>query len=262
MKTLAARAVVTLAACASACALFASSAAAVDIYRTRTAATRCATRAAGRYVVRDALGYAATAPTAAAATPFRMQATALGRYLLYGPDATMPAVGLLGTVAPTSTPGPSADWTRRSTAGTGFTLTASTTGAGPRRRPRGRLVQVATDSRPAGVRARRRAAPTFPEVQVNVTGTPFKGASPTAPVRGFIDDHIHIGAFEFLGGRFHCGRPWSPYGVTVALQDCPDHQPERRRRRGRELLRLRQPGGHPRAPHGWPTSPAGRATSR
>jgi len=28
-----------------------------------------------------------TAPTAAAATPFRLQATALGRYLLYGPDA-------------------------------------------------------------------------------------------------------------------------------------------------------------------------------
>ncbi|MBA3303697.1 MAG: Coagulation factor 5/8 type domain-containing protein, partial [Acidimicrobiia bacterium] len=22
---------------------------------------------------------------------------------------------------------------------------------------------------------------------------------------------------------FHCGRPWSPYGPTVALQDCPDH---------------------------------------
>ena len=44
-------------------------------------------------------------------------------------------------------------------------------------------------------------------------------------MRGFLDAHTHIGAFEFLGGRFHCGRPWSPYGVTVALQDCPDHEP-------------------------------------
>ena len=58
-----------------------------------------------------------------------------------------------------------------------------------------------------------------------MTGTPLKGSSPTAKVRGFIDDHIHLGAFEFLGGRFHCGRPWSPYGVTVALEDCPDHFP-------------------------------------
>ena len=30
-------------------------------------------------------------------------------------------------------------------------------------------------------------------------------------------------AFEFLGGSVHCGRPWSPYGVEVALVDCPDH---------------------------------------
>ena len=44
-------------------------------------------------------------------------------------------------------------------------------------------------------------------------------------MRGFLDAHTHIGAYEFLGGRFHCGRPWSPYGVTVALQDCPDHEP-------------------------------------
>ena len=58
-----------------------------------------------------------------------------------------------------------------------------------------------------------------------MTGTPLKGSSPTAKVRGFLDDHIHLGAFEFLGGRFHCGRPWSPYGVTVALVDCVDHQP-------------------------------------
>lgn len=41
----------------------------------------------------------------------------------------------------------------------------------------------------------------------------------------YLDDHIHISAFRFLGGRFHCGRPWSPYGVTVAMRDCADHQP-------------------------------------
>lgn len=66
----------------------------------------------------------------------------------------------------------------------------------------------------------------FPEVAVNATGAPFTGASPTAPVKGFLDAHTHVSAFRFLGGRFHCGRPWSPYGVTVALEDCVDHQPD------------------------------------
>ena len=65
----------------------------------------------GRYVAKDALGYAAAGRPLAAATPFRMQATALGRYLLYGPDATMPAAGPLGTVVSTRHAGPSADWT-------------------------------------------------------------------------------------------------------------------------------------------------------
>jgi len=26
--------------------------------------------------------------------------------------------------------------------------------------------------------------------------------------------------FEYLGGNFHCGRPWSPYGIPYALPDC------------------------------------------
>ena len=39
-----------------------------------------------------------------------------------------------------------------------------------------------------------------------------------------IDLHLHMTAFEFLGGRAHCGRPWHPYGAPYALVDCPDHQ--------------------------------------
>ena len=26
--------------------------------------------------------------------------------------------------------------------------------------------------------------------------------------------------FEYLGGNFHCGRPWHPYGIESALPDC------------------------------------------
>jgi hypothetical protein len=64
----------------------------------------------------------------------------------------------------------------------------------------------------------------FPEVATNVSGNPFSGVTSTQEVRGFIDAHTHGMAFEFLGGDIHCGRPWSPYGVTVALRDCPDHE--------------------------------------
>ena len=39
-------------------------------------------------------------------------------------------------------------------------------------------------------------------------------------MQGTIDTHTHLTAFEFIGGDFHCGRPWSPFGVTVALPDC------------------------------------------
>jgi hypothetical protein len=64
---------------------------------------------------------------------------------------------------------------------------------------------------------------TFPEIAVNVTGEPLRGATPYEAVTGFFDAHLHMTAFEFLGGKVHCGRPWHPYGVTVAMVDCPDH---------------------------------------
>ncbi|MEA2305147.1 MAG: hypothetical protein QOH43_2427 [Solirubrobacteraceae bacterium] len=207
--------------------------------------------AGGTYVVKDALGYRAGAATAAAATPFRMQATALGRYLLYGPDATMPAVGLLNAVSATSTPGPPADWTV-APSGPAFRLTALTNGRGLGVGLGGRLVQVPAASAAALTFVPAQGCAVFPEIQVNATGTPFKGASPTAPVRGFIDDHIHISAFEFLGGRFHCGRPWSPYGVTVALQDCPDHQPNGAGAVMENFFTSGSPAGT-HDTHGWPT---------
>jgi microsomal dipeptidase-like Zn-dependent dipeptidase len=205
----------------------------------------------GRYVAKDALGYGAAARPLSAATPFRMQATALGRYLLYGPDATMPAVGPLNTVESTATPGPSADWTVQQVAN-GFTFTALTNGSALGVGAAGRLAQV-----PAGSAARFTTVATsgcaeFPEIEVNATGTPFKGTSPNGRVRGFIDDHIHIGAFEFLGGRFHCGRPWSPYGVTVALRDCDDHQPNGAGAVVENFLSAGSPVGT-HDTHGWPT---------
>lgn len=154
-------------------------------------------------------------------TPFRMQATRLGSYLLYGPDGKMPAAALFNGVVPVAQAGPAADWT----------LTPDLAGL--------RLTNVATQlnlsitlggllTQNQGPNARWRFEPatgcaTFPEISVNVDGVPAPAGDSDAGVRGMIDAHVHVTAFEFLGGRFHCGRPWSPYGAQQALRDCPDH---------------------------------------
>ena len=31
---------------------------------------------------------------------------------------------------------------------------------------------------------------------------------------------MHWMSFQYLGGKFHCGKPWSPYGIAYALPDC------------------------------------------
>jgi len=171
-----------------------------------------------KYVVRDGLGYALQ-PLAGAATPFRMQATDLGSYLLYGPDGRMPAATDAGGVAPDLTADASADWAV--TAGlTGLQLTNVATSQNLSAGLLGRLVQ----SDGANRRWRFDAADgcaTFPEISVNAVALP--PPQPGAEVRGFVDAHVHVTAFEFLGGRFHCGRPWSRYGAAAALKDCPDH---------------------------------------
>ncbi len=196
----------------------------IDIYAFANGCHALRDDTTGRFVRRTALGYAADRVEVASATPFRTQATALGRYLFYGPDGQMPQTSVLGGVAATATPGPAADW-RISTrdgrlafdaleGGRGLTVTA--TGA---RLVQGDVGQYRWSLVPAT------GCGTWPDISPGATGTPLKGASPTAPVRGFLDAHTHVSAFRFLGGKFHCGRPWSPYGVTVALEDCLDHQP-------------------------------------
>ena len=41
---------------------------------------------------------------------------------------------------------------------------------------------------------------------------------------GTIDAHTHVTAFEFLGGDWHCGRPWHPFGIPFALPDCAPYE--------------------------------------
>lgn len=171
-----------------------------------------------RYVVANALGYTLLFQRSAA-TPFRMQATALGSYLLYGPDARMPASAGPDYVGPVVTAQRRADWLVTPAIGA-LQLTNLSTGRNLSV-ALGWLVQSDSPNPrwrfdPAG------GCAAFPEIEVNVDGAPPAGGAEAA-VKGFVDAHVHVTAFEFLGGRFHCGRPWSRYGAADALRDCPDH---------------------------------------
>ena len=139
------------------------------------------------------------------ATAIWMQATALGQYLLYDSHRRFVADSG-GALAAVDQPSPKANWVLNGDSGS-FTLHNLGTG-----------MDVPVSFTPAS------GCAGYPEAQVNATGASFSGASPEADVKGTIDAHAHITAYEFLGGDFHCGRPWDPYGVPFALPDCAsDH---------------------------------------
>ncbi len=179
-----------------------------------------------QFVTKSGNGYTATASSLAGAEPFRMQATDLGKYLLYGAAEDFLAndtTPVLGGIVSADAPSDTADWTVVES-GEGFTLTTgnrqlSVDGTG-------KLVAVNGSAGDAGVFIfeERTGCATYPEVDVSATGGPATGTPNFGEVEGFIDGHMHHMAFEFLGGRAHCGQPWHRFGAPFALKDCPDHE--------------------------------------
>ena len=90
-----------------------------------------------------------------------MQATALGRYLLYGPDGRMPAAAPLSLVGFTSAPGPVADW-RLEDVGGKLRLVSVSTGKQLGVGAAGRLTQVGQRPGALGASSPRRAALSSP----------------------------------------------------------------------------------------------------
>src|SRR4051794_7682492 len=134
----------------------------------------------------------------------RMQATTLGRYLLYRPDGTFLTSQGDGSVAPASRPSPASDWRTDQTGGGLFTLTPQSGGAAL-----------------TGVRfAPATGCADYPEASLDATGKPAKAGISFGRVGGIVEGHMHWMTFEYLGGRFHCGKPWDPYGIRYALPDC------------------------------------------
>src|SRR6185503_19987875 len=115
--------------------------------------------------------------------PFRLQATTLAEYLLYSKDGKFLAAD--GSLAD----GPSADteW-RASDKGNGVTRTPK---AGGQAR---------------GLAGKGTGCAVYPEVEVNAAGAP-RTSRPLEDATGLVDAHIHMMAFEVLGGMAHCGRP-------------------------------------------------------
>lgn len=198
---------------------------------------------AGAFVDRAGAGYATTTD-AAAAEPFRTKAAQLGRFLLYGTDATMltaagpadPLADAVGSRAPDSAPaavvaspdpGAGSDWRVDYDDDGTYGLANTVTG-------RRAVVDAATGTfttagpDAAGVRFRLAAAEgcaTFPESEVGAHGTPHSGTA-DGTVTGYADPHVHMATDGYIGGEVHCGRPVSPLGITAALADCPDHKPD------------------------------------
>jgi hypothetical protein len=200
-------------------------------------------------------GYRAATADAASAEGFRLQATALGRYLLYGRGRDFPAEAAGGGLGRVTTPGPSADFVVRTAGASAFTL--ATLGSGKRITASGAggvLTLAGGDA--AGPDAQFAFVPatgcqTFPELSTNTVGEPSKGKTPFGSIRGWLDSINHMMAFEFIGGSIHCGRPWSPYGAAVALTDCADHGPNGSTAAVENALSYGNPL-HMHTPDGWP----------
>ena len=143
--------------------------------------------------------------TIAGADRVRMQATTLGSYLLYTPDRRFLTAQSNGSVAPAQEPSPAGDWRVRETGGEAFTMSPASDG-GP---------TLAVRFVPA------QGCAVFPEAELNATGSPRKYA-PYEQVGGIAEGHMHWMTFEYIGGNFHCGRPWHPYGIQYALPDCSE----------------------------------------
>ena len=181
----------------------------------------------GQYVVKSGSSYFANAATLAAATPFRMQATALGRYLLYGPDAThavhrAPQPGRLH---------PHARRPRRLDRGAGSRRLHARRRSPPARAwPRalaGKLGLVAAASAHGFTFVAAQGCAKFPEIEVNVTGHAVQGLEPDRARCAASSTTTSTSApSSSSAGASTAAGPWSPYGVTVGpRRTASDHQP-------------------------------------
>jgi microsomal dipeptidase-like Zn-dependent dipeptidase len=124
--------------------------------------------------------------------------------------------------------GPSADWRARMNPDGSLTFTLDAASGRALAVVDGAAALVADSLSPAAAFRLRSvdeaACAEWPEIEVGVEGPVLAGEAPWAETRGYVDGHLHLMAYEFLGGEFRCGRPWHRYGVEQALRDCADNE--------------------------------------
>ncbi len=210
--------------------------------------------ASGGFVQRSGPGYDDRGTAPPRSENFHMQATTLGRYLLYGADREFLAAGDGDAIVAAAAPSAAADWTVVELGDHRFELRNSQTDRPLIRRGDGAIAQGSPGQSDGttdfGFESAGGCA-AYPEISLNATGKPPGGSTPFTEATGMADMHNHVSAYEFLGGRAHCGKPWDAYGVEYALVDCPDHYPD-----GSGAILENLFNGNPAGKHdpvGWPT---------
>lgn len=168
------------------------------------------------YVKRNGNGYNFTT-SLGSATPFRLEATQLGRYMLLDSTGAPAYQSVIAWVMPGTVYGDRADWTFVRS-GDRYAVTATATG----QRLGSYLFSLgAAGSSSTVALAAATGCATAPDVATNVTGTPVPGVDANGRIVGAIDGHMHVTAASAFGGQLHCGEAWSPGGPQLALKGCP-----------------------------------------
>ena len=169
-------------------------------------------------VVRTSNGYSFSS-TASAATPFRLEATQLGRYELFDSSGAPAYQSVIGWIMPGTTYGDRADWTF-ATSGSRYKVTATATG-----QTMGTYLGTLGAGGSTSTVALASASGCYsqPDISPGVEGTPTAGVDASGKLVGTIDAHAHITAAAAFGGQLHCGEAWASGGAPVALAGCATH---------------------------------------
>ena len=217
----------------------------------------------GRFVAAAGESYSATTDRAAA-TPFFLEPTGLGRYMLIDRDGRFASVGApkptdprgYAPVEPAPEPGSSGEWALHGERGGSFALVSRATGRSMTAIPVTGQLAVSTvgpervTSFAFGTAA---GCARFPEAAVGATGDTFDGTRRDGTVFGFAETHLHITANMRAGGRVISGEPFDRFGITEALgHDAELHGADGSADVTGNLLRAGVPfGTHDTG--GWPT---------
>jgi hypothetical protein len=184
----------------------------------------------GDLIAQTGDGYTATAPDLAGAEAFYMQATDLGEYLLYGEAQDFlgldegPIPPPSGDVVVATAPSVQTTWTVNGSNGN-FTFVNEPSSLGLAVDNGGQVVSVPAAQAETFTFVPAEGCAVYPEISLNASGDPNTNTPRYGEVEGTVDGHMHMMAFEFLGGAAHCGQPWHKFGAPYALKDCVDHEP-------------------------------------